>query len=216
MSGLDVAGEIRWSILAGMTRTGLEGAREDIADCEDTVRRLVAANEHRAALTELMEAYGDSLYRYCTALVRDQSLAEDILQMTFLDAFRALPKFEGRSTFKIWLLGIARHRCLDAGRRRTRWKRLLGKSDPREVSGTAVPLTADAFSDPELGPPLEDCLGRLSPSGRDGVLLRFRRSLSYEEMAALSGEAAGTLRVRVFRALDFLRRCLEQKGVSLA
>lgn len=199
-----------------MTRTGVEGARKDMDDCEETARRLVASNEHRAALAELMEAYGDSLYRYCAALVRDQTLAEDILQMTFLDAFRALPRFEGRSSFRTWLLGIARHRCLDAGRRRSRWKRLLGRSDAHEVAGVAVPIGADAFSDPELGPPLEDCLGRLSPSGRDGVLLRFRRSLSYEEMAALTGETVGTLRVRVCRAVESLRRCLDQKGVSLA
>ena len=187
-----------------------------MTDCEQTVRRLVAANRHQRCAHRADGGVRSSLYRYCAALVRDASLAEDIVQMAFLDAFRGLSRFEGRSTFRIWLLGIARHRCLDIGRRRTRWNRLLGRSEPHEVSGLSIPVTADAFSDPELGPPLEDCLGRLSPTGRDGVLLRFRRNLSYEEMAALSGEAAGTLRVRVYRALESLRRCLEQKGVSLA
>lgn len=203
-----------------MTRAGLgdvaDALGDDATDDEAPVRRLAAANEHRAALAALMEAYGDSLYRYCVALVRDQSLAEDILQMTFLDAFRSLPGFQGRSSFRTWLLGIARHRCLDAGRRRTRWKRLLGRSDPHEVSGLAVPSATEVFSDPELGPPLEDCLERLSIDGRDSIVLRFRRNLSYDEMATVTGESAATLRVRVFRALESLRRCLERKGVSLS
>jgi DNA-directed RNA polymerase specialized sigma24 family protein len=50
---------------------------------------------------------------------------------------------------------------------------------------------------------------------RDAVQLRFRQDLSYQEMAVVTGARVGALRVRVLRALEALRRCLERKGVSL-
>ena len=220
------------SILATMGRPSSENVVELGAEGDEPIRRLLAAGDRRAALAALMELHGDTVYRYCASLLRDPHQAEDVLQTVFLDAFQALPAFEGRSTFRTWLLGIARHRCLDGVRKRSRWRRLfgLGGGAPEgarpgrdaaavDAAVARVPQPgpgADAYADAEIGPLLEECLGGLAPAARDSVILRFRSELSFQEMATVAGATPGALRVRVCRAVEALRRCLETKGVMAA
>jgi RNA polymerase sigma-70 factor (ECF subfamily) len=192
---------------------------------EEAVHRALAAGDPRGALAVLMDLYGDAVYRYCAMLLGDRHQAEDKLQTVFLDAFQALPSFEGRSTFKAWLLGIARHRCFDGIRARARWRRLLALrvSSPADEGRTVGPLIEqvpapqiepDSRPDAGLAMLLDDCLSLLPIAVRDIVVLRFRQELSFEEISAISGQRAGTLRVRVCRAVEALRRCLEKKGVA--
>jgi len=160
-----------------------------------------------------MKAHGDEVFGYCLRLVRSRSLAEDLRQQVFLEAYRDLDRFEGHSPPPGWLFGIAGHRCLDALKAQKRHLRLI------ELSERAV---AD-FEDLGPGPieyvdrvlliaTLEECLKRLSPDLRATVLMRFQTGATYEEMAAPLGATADALQVRVARALRRLRRCLERKG----
>jgi RNA polymerase sigma-70 factor (ECF subfamily) len=163
-----------------------------------------------------MGAYGGAIFAYCRSMLDDRSQADDLLQLVFLQAFGALPTFEARSSFKTWLFGIARHRCLDEIKRGSRHSRRLSELRADQVESPRV--TSDSVLDQqqvtaEREAGLDDCMQRLPADTRDLVLLRFRHDLSYEEIAALVGPAAGTLRVRIFRALASLRRCLEGKGL---
>src|SRR5262245_31931210 len=107
--------------------------RED-ADIEQLIDR----GERRRALTELMDRYGDRVYRFAYAMTRDAAAAEDVRQQVFIEAYRDFHRFERRSTLRTWLFGIVRHRCLDSSKIRRRWWRRF-KNDPPE--------------DPELEPP---------------------------------------------------------------
>jgi RNA polymerase sigma-70 factor, ECF subfamily len=164
-------------------------------------------------LRRLMAEYGGAVYATCVRILRDRVLAEDVLQRVFLDAHRDLDRFQGRSTIRTWLIGIATHRCQDAMKaRRRREKRF-------HTDEHAVINAADPSSDVEgpldrarVGKALEDCLGELSGESRAAVLMRFHAGMSYEEMADAVGDNPGTLRKRVIRALPVVRRCLENKG----
>lgn len=178
---------------------------QPVPDPERDARAALAARDLRRALTILMDAYGDALYRHCRQVLGDAALADDVHQMVFVQAYRDLPRWEARSTLRTWLYAIARHRCLDALKATRRWRR-------RFTSVAATPEQADerARADRSVeAAALEVALARLKPKVRVAVLLRYREGLSFEEMAEVCGERAATLQARVARALPALRAALE-------
>jgi DNA-directed RNA polymerase specialized sigma24 family protein len=96
---------------------------------EDEAREARARGDHRGALTILMHAYGRDLHRHCFQVLRDRDLADDVHQTVFVQAYRDLPGFAGRSSLRTWLYGIARHRCLDAMKIGARWRRRFVRAD---------------------------------------------------------------------------------------
>jgi RNA polymerase sigma-70 factor (ECF subfamily) len=182
---------------------------------EDAVRDLVASGDRDRALSILMSEHGAAVFTRAQRLLDDRHAASDVLQQTFLEAYRDLATFDGRSSFKTWLLAIATHRALDVVRR-------LRKDEQRTESSRASHVLADE-SAAELPArvdqrrrlrALEDCLQHLTPEARAAVLMRFQQAMSYEEIARASGERPVTLHARVTRALPVLRRCLERKGMG--
>ena len=182
------------------------------ADPEWPARRALAAGDREGALKVLMGLHGAAVHRYCAALLGDEAQADDLLQTVFFAAFQHLADWQGRSSLRTWLLGIARHRCLDELRRKRRWRSIFRPWTGAETAASGPSRDDDADA-PALKANLEQCLERLSPESRDSVLLRFREELSYEDASIVTGDAPATLRVRVCRAMVALRRCLERKGV---
>ena len=177
-------------------------------DPEAEALAATAQRDWRRALTVLMEAYGNDLYRHCRQVVGDDALAEDVHQIVFVQAYRDLPRFHGRSSLRTWLYGIARHRCLDALKMsRRRRRRFLAQRELPDVIDPAAGADAGVRA-----AELERALMELPPKVRIAVLLRYQDGLSYEEMAEVCGERAPTLQARVARALPRLRLCLEPRG----
>jgi RNA polymerase sigma-70 factor (ECF subfamily) len=170
----------------------------------------------RDRLTHLMKAYGDLVFRYCLRKLRNRALAEDVHQQVFIEAYRDLDGFQGRSSDSTWLIGIARHRCQDATRSRER-------RDKRErLDSRTVDDTVDSDADmaelldaPRVSEFLTVCLDALPEASRRAVVMRFRDGMSYEDMAIALNAKADTLRARVARALPLIKECLETKGVML-
>jgi RNA polymerase sigma-70 factor (ECF subfamily) len=170
-------------------------------------------HDTRGALHRLMQRHGRAVYRYCRTALGDAVLADDVHQQVFIEVFRDLPGFAGRSTLRTWLFGIARHRVLDAAKRRRRTRAHLDVTasadlpDPRSSPG-------EGLDDAQLQTALVSCLAALDEPIRAAVLLRYQQGLTYEEMAEICGEKAGTLQARVSRALRKLRERLEGHRVE--
>jgi RNA polymerase sigma-70 factor (ECF subfamily) len=170
-----------------------------------------SASDRRAAIVDLMRAHGDAVLGLCIRALHDRELAEEVRQQTFLEAFRDFDRFQGRSSRRAWLFGIAGHRCLDVLRkRRSGWiesddDALINSHDPG--SGPREQL-----EQAQLAAALEECMRSLSPEVRMTVLMRFQTELTYEELAVQLSTRADALQMRVTRALSRLRRCLETKG----
>lgn len=184
---------------------------------EDAVRGLVADGDHHGAVAILMRAYGDAVFTHARRIVSDRHAAHDVRQQTFLEAFRDLGNFTGRSSFRAWLLGIATHRGIDAVRKLRRDEKRTVSDDELDA---VAPLPDDA-ADPtaRVDAPrriraLEDCLRGLSAEVRATVLMRFLHGMTYEDIAHTTGHRPGALHARVARALPVLRRCLEGKGMA--
>src|SRR5439155_314666 len=77
-----------------------------------------------------VEAHGDYLFNFATGQLRDASVAEDLVQDTFLAAFKARDRFASQSSERTWLVGILRHKIYDHLRRACRERAFRADADP--------------------------------------------------------------------------------------
>jgi RNA polymerase sigma-70 factor (ECF subfamily) len=177
---------------------------------DSDVLELIAAGDTRGALCRLMLRHGDIVYRYCSQALGDPELAEDVRQQVFIEAFRDLPKFSGRSTLRTWLFSIARHRVLDAARRRRRSEARVEEREHEKLAtmGDPRPSPAEAL---ELRQTLEASLATLGDDERTTVLLRFQLGFSFQEIAELCGASPSAHHARVARALPQLRQRIQAR-----
>jgi RNA polymerase sigma-70 factor (ECF subfamily) len=181
------------------------------SDADHDALCLAKRGDSRGALQLLMHRHGDVVYRYCRAALRDIHLADDVFQQVFLEAYRDLKRFSGRSSVRTWLLSIARHRVLDATKARRRAHARVSDAALDEVTDAPDPRpsAAESFDDMRLRQALAASLEGLSTEVRNAVLLRFQHGLSYEDMAEVCGESPATLHARVTRALPLLRKWIK-------
>jgi RNA polymerase sigma-70 factor, ECF subfamily len=161
-----------------------------------TAVALAARDGDPDAPAHLVQHTQAEVWRFTAALV-DPGAADDLTQETYLRAFRALPGFEGRSSVRTWLLGIARRVCADHLRAVVRRRRL-------EARLAAQVCTDLPHPDPVHRLGAHDLLRRLSDERRTAFVLTQVLGLSYAEAAAVEDVPVGTIRSRVARARDEL------------
>jgi len=186
-----------------------------VTDPDSDVVGLVANGDMTGALRRLMERHGTSVYRYCREALRDATLADDVQQQVFIEAFRDLPRFHQRSSIRTWLFGIARHRVLDAAKSRRRAQAHIDGDDATGVPDPR-PAPGEWIDGVRLRKALVACLDELRAQVRVALLLRFQQGFTFEDMAVMCDEKPGTLQAQVTRALPVLRACIENRtGGSL-
>ncbi|WBC14331.1 sigma-70 family RNA polymerase sigma factor [Micromonospora sp. WMMA1998] len=168
------------------------------AAARDTVTGWALAARHGdpAAQAAFVRATQAEVWRFAAALV-DPDSADDLTQETYLRAFRALPGFEGRSTARTWLLGIARRACADHLRTVVRRRRLDERLAAQAATDRPGPDPAG-----QLG--AADLVRRLPAERRSAFVLTQLLGLSYAEAADVEGVPVGTIRSRVARAREEL------------
>jgi RNA polymerase sigma-70 factor, ECF subfamily len=164
----------------------------------------------RAALHMLLQRHGTAVYRFCRQQLHERTLAEDLHQQIFIEVFRDLATFAGRSTIRTWLFAIARHRVLDAAKSRRRAAAHVEEDDMADAPDP-VPDPGQRLDDARLAQALIECVCELDEYTRTVVLLRYQQGFTFEEIAEICGERPGTLQARVTRALPLLRRCVEAR-----
>jgi RNA polymerase sigma factor (sigma-70 family) len=185
------------------------------ADPDSDVLDLVAKGDMKSALRRLMQRYGSAVYRYCRQELHDGTLADDVHQQVFLHAHRDLTRFRRRSTVKTWLFAIARNRVLDAVKSRRRAQAHIDAGDATAVEDSR-PSAGERIDERRLHEALALCFERQPDHVRTALLLRYQQGFTYDDMAEVCGEKAGTLQAQVSRALPVLRECIERRtGRSL-
>ena len=199
--------------LATSVATEVSSRAELAAPAEGAAAAAQPPLDRRAVLAEMMQEHGKAVLGFCLRVTQDATLAEDVTQQVFLEAYRDLERFEGRSSPRTWLFSIASHRCFDALRNeQRRTKRLVADEDAAAAVADPGGGPLDGIDRRRLGAALDDCMALLSPDVRATVLLRFQTGLGYRELVEMLGANADTLQVRVSRALPVLKRCMERKG----
>ena len=160
-----------------------------------------AAGGNRQAFHQLMDRHGDRLYRIAKSLVGNAADAEDVVQETFIGAFRGAGKFEGRSSVKSWLTRIAITQAAKFWRSR-KGKRDLPLDTQRLAGADSSANSVDAKLD------LQWCLQQLSAEHREVLVLREMDGMPYGEMAEVLNVPRGTIESRLFRARAELKKKL--------
>ncbi|MFG1952998.1 sigma-70 family RNA polymerase sigma factor [Micromonospora sp. NPDC048830] len=188
--------------VVGPADRGTDAGREATTDAREaaTTWALAARAGDPVAQAAFVRATQAEVWRFAAALV-DPDSADDLTQETYLRAFRALPAFEGRSSARTWLLGIARRACADHLRTVVRRRRLAERLAADAHTGRPYPDPAG-----QLG--AADLVRRLPAERRGAFVLTQLLGLSYAEAAAVEGVPVGTIRSRVARARDDLVEAL--------
>lgn len=177
--------------------------RSDVVEGEIVAR---IADGERQALDTLYQRYAQPLFGYLLTLTADRGLAEEILQDTFVAAWRAAARFEGRASVKTWLFGIARRQAHNSLRRRNL---TLTDDTTLEQAPSDEPEPEEAVLRDADRQALSEAIMRLRPVHREVLLLAFVHELSYAEMANLLDVPLGTIRSRLSNARRLLRDILE-------
>lgn len=160
------------------------------------------------ALHDLVDQYADGLFRLAFSLVGNAPDAEDVVQETFLGAFRRLRGFEGRSSVKTWLTRILVRQAARHHRRRSVRRTVPLDVEGRE-SGAGVETGPTTAEDVTMRMDVEEALGALSTDHREVVVLREMQGMSYAEIAEVLDLPAGTVESRLFRARQHLKELLK-------
>ncbi|MBT3604453.1 MAG: sigma-70 family RNA polymerase sigma factor [Candidatus Latescibacteria bacterium] len=166
------------------------------------------------AFRELVERYEDRIYALACSIVGDPEAAKDVAQEAFIRAYKALNRFEGKSSFYTWLYRIATNVCLNAAQkeqRRIDSVSLDGLQEKHDISAERFFATEAPENDIEridLRQQIDKVLEHLSPDHRAVVVLKDIEDLSQEEIADTLGVSVGTIKSRLSRARAHLRDLL--------
>ena len=165
----------------------------------------------RTAMHTLYSRHHVRVYRFVLRMLRDTTLAEDLVSQVFLDVWRTAGQFEGRSQVSTWLLSIARFKALTALRQRKHED--IDQDDVMEIADGAD--TPEASLDrSRTSAILRACVAKLSPAHREIVNLVYYHEKSVEEVASLIGIPASTVKTRMFYARKQLAELLKSAGID--
>jgi RNA polymerase sigma-70 factor (ECF subfamily) len=154
--------------------------------------------------------HSGELFAYAYRALRDRAAAEEVVQETFLRAWRAASRYDPARPLRPWLFAILRNVVVDEARSRQR--RDLPVDWEGESTGPQRADASDGLPDVLDGWLVEEALRRLSSDHRAVLVETFYRGRSYAEVAADLGIPEGTARSRAFYALRSLRLALEELG----
>ena len=173
----------------------------------------------RPAFDELVDRYSGRAYQIAFGILGNRQDAEEVAQDAFVRVLRALPKFRGDSEFTTWLYRIT----VNLARNKFRWNRSRGSQknvsidepvEGREVNSNGIELPAPRMNPEEeammqeLETNVAAAIENLPPLYREPLVMRNVEEMSYEAIASLLGCRLGTVKSRIARGREELRKRL--------
>lgn len=158
------------------------------------------------AFAEIVDRYKDSLVNYLTHLVRSRDRAEEVAQDAFVRLYQNAAKYKQQERLGPYLFRIATNLVVSEIRRERRWSLLLPKF--HASSRTTPPQPDASLLTSEIQRQVAAAIERLPIAYRAPLVLFEIEEWSYEEIATALGVRPGTVKSRIFRARDLMRRHL--------
>ena len=175
----------------------------------EIIGRVLAGDREAFAL--LVDAYKGPVFRLAFRMTGSSRDADDLSQEIFLRAFQHLGRFRQGERFFPWLYTVA----LNVIRNHLR----KGKAVPEGESARGVPEVEDPRDDPadavvsrERSRRIRGYLMRLPTAVREILVLRFYEGMSFEDVAALTGDSLGSVKMKAYRGLEKIRGMMEEEG----
>ena len=168
------------------------------------------------AYGKIVNRYRVRLYNFVFRFVSDRETAEDIVQETFLRAFRKRKEYRAIANFSTWLFTIAGNLAKSELRRRKRWRLFSLHRDDESDTGLALPdetyrpdtITESSIADVHI----QEAISSLPANYRQVILLRDVEGMSYQEISEIVSCPVGTVKSRVNRARLKLQQKLKNQG----
>jgi RNA polymerase sigma-70 factor, ECF subfamily len=195
--------------------------RTALGETQDSDLIGLAKSGHSGAFTELVRRYEDTVYKFSFKVCRDREKAEETLQDTFINVYRKLGSFDGKSKFSTWLYTVVTNNCLMKRRKskRSSLEESLEVFDHPDAGGghgiRHVEIArwnetpADLLVNKELQSVLEDAIRKLPEDYRVVFVMRDMEEKSNEETARILGLSLEATKSRLRRARAFLRTQLD-------
>ena len=166
----------------------------------------------------LIQRYQQPVYSLVCRLLNDPADAPDIVQEVFLKIFRNIGAFRGNSSLKTWIYRIAVNEAYNHRRWFCRHQRQEVALGAEEGTANCTVAVADPGRSPfeqaadrETRALVEQALEKLNPKFRAAVVLRDIEDLNYEDIATVLDVSLGTVKSRIMRGREALRRILEER-----
>ncbi len=196
----------------------LAGAQAGVSEEDARILRGLRAGIEEA-YEELIDRYEQQVYGMVYRLLGNQSDACDVVQEVFLKVFRGVKSFREQSTLRTWIYRIA----VNEAHNHRRWfvrhcRHEVSMTEGRAEHGSMLEYTPDRGLSPfeqtlesEHRTLIEQALTRINPAFQTAVVLRDIQNLSYEEIAEILQVSLGTVKSRILRGREALRRELTER-----
>jgi RNA polymerase sigma factor (sigma-70 family) len=183
---------------------------------EELVQRFRDGSEF--AFNELVDRHSAMVYRQARSIIRSSHEAEDIVQETFLKAFKYIDRFSpSKASFKTWLLTITRNQSINVfSSLKRKAVRLFAEEESEDGALGSQPNRASRNPDAESELSMKqefarvtDALNRLPERQRTALLLKSQENMSYEEIALAMQSSASAVESLIFRARRTLLEILK-------
>ena len=211
---VDIPLDAHLDLLVNANKTQQSGKLQVMSEREkDNSLVLRVQRGDKVAFEMLFTKYQRRVSRLVTRFVRSESEVEDVVQESFIKAYRALAKFRGDSAFYTWLYRIAINTAknhLVAASKRPISLSQFEKNDDDEldedqfISDSATP-EAELITK-QIGETVNKTMDELPADLREAIMLREIEGMSYEDIAGVMGCPIGTVRSRIFRAREAISR----------
>ena len=167
------------------------------------------------AYAALMDRHRAAIFHIVNRIVRNEEAARDLVQETFMKAFAALATYRSEYKFSTWLYKIAANASIDHLRKQR--LQALSLDRPLETADGSVEIEVPDYSfhpERELERKqqrlsIDEAIEALPPKYREVIVYRHKDDKSYEEIADLLGVPVGTVKARIFRARELLKKKLK-------
>ena len=180
---------------------------------DDLIQKALSGDQ--ASFTELLNRHKRLAYKLALGIVKDPAEADDLVQESFIKAFRSLSRYNSKYAFTTWLCKIVSNHCLDYLRRRK--IRAFSLDEPiADQDGYIKREIPDWTLNPEWQfvrkqrmISIEQAIDSLPPRYKRVIVLRHKEDRSYEEISTMLRIPLGTVKAQIFRARELLKKKLK-------
>lgn len=165
------------------------------------------------AFARLVQAYQKPVYNLCLRMVSNPTDAEDLAQEAFVKAWRGLRFYKHEAAFSTWLYRLTSNVCIDFLRRQKKTVSLTVEEDAPELEvPDAAPLPEEQVLNKEKQQAVAAAMAQLEEEYRLALTLRVVEDLTYEQIAEVLDIKVGTVKSRIARARERMRKMLLENG----
>jgi RNA polymerase sigma-70 factor, ECF subfamily len=177
----------------------------------------LARNGDRGAFAELVDLYKDKIYHLAYRMLNNKHEAEDAVQETFLRVYTNLHRYDENQKFSTWIFRIGTNHCIDRLRKRKHTAYSLDAEMPENEGNDFYSMLPSSEETPEnqiiiseTQQQIHKAIESLPEKYKSVVILKYLHDMSLQEISEVLDMPVTTVKTRVHRGREFLRKKLEQ------